>query len=214
MNRKTNLALLVALLLLNPAPTAAQLATTAVHDGAVQVGDRRFDVACPLPAEEVRIPLALALAAPVEERIVERDAARHHRALVVPSVPRGELATARLEAGNQLPDLASGHVVDGDLDVGLNPNVHDLEPWYRSRSNSQTFVTPPGGFFVGRVRFTATSFAGEWGVDSAMARAPRKGRRAIIVGIPVRLQLQRLLQVKGQKAEGQRGPGHDLTFDF
>src|SRR5688500_11421179 len=30
----------------------------------------------------------------------------------------------------------------------------------------------------------ATSFAGEWGVDSALARAPRKGRRAIIVGIP------------------------------
>ena len=30
----------------------------------------------------------------------------------------------------------------------------------------------------------ATSFAGEWGVDSAMARAPRKGRRAIVVGIP------------------------------
>ena len=29
-----------------------------------------------------------------------------------------------------------------------------------------------------------TSFAGEWGVDSALARAPRKGRRAIIVGIP------------------------------
>ena len=30
----------------------------------------------------------------------------------------------------------------------------------------------------------ATSFAGEWGVDSAMAKAPRKGRRAIVVGIP------------------------------
>jgi predicted alpha/beta superfamily hydrolase len=30
----------------------------------------------------------------------------------------------------------------------------------------------------------ATSFAGEWGVDSALARAPRKGRRAIVVGIP------------------------------
>ena len=30
----------------------------------------------------------------------------------------------------------------------------------------------------------ATSFAGEWGVDTALARAPRKGRRAIIVGIP------------------------------
>ena len=29
-----------------------------------------------------------------------------------------------------------------------------------------------------------TSFAGEWGVDVALARAPRKGRRAIIVGIP------------------------------
>ncbi len=29
-----------------------------------------------------------------------------------------------------------------------------------------------------------TSFAGEWGVDRAMARAPRKGRRAIVVGIP------------------------------
>jgi predicted alpha/beta superfamily hydrolase len=30
----------------------------------------------------------------------------------------------------------------------------------------------------------ATSFAGEWGVDSAMAKAARKGRRAIVVGIP------------------------------
>src|SRR6188768_2180221 len=30
----------------------------------------------------------------------------------------------------------------------------------------------------------ATSFAGEWGVDTAMAKAPRKGRRAIVVGIP------------------------------
>lgn len=30
----------------------------------------------------------------------------------------------------------------------------------------------------------ATSFAGEWGVDAAMAKAPRKGRRAIVVGIP------------------------------
>ena len=29
-----------------------------------------------------------------------------------------------------------------------------------------------------------TSFAGEWGVDSAMAKAPRRGRRAIVVGIP------------------------------
>lgn len=29
-----------------------------------------------------------------------------------------------------------------------------------------------------------TSFAGEWGMDAAMARAPRKGRRAIVVGIP------------------------------
>lgn len=29
-----------------------------------------------------------------------------------------------------------------------------------------------------------TSFAGEWGVDSALAKAPRKGRRAIVVGIP------------------------------
>lgn len=30
----------------------------------------------------------------------------------------------------------------------------------------------------------ATSFAGEWGVDTAIARAARKGRRAIVVGIP------------------------------
>ena len=30
----------------------------------------------------------------------------------------------------------------------------------------------------------STSFAGEWGVDSALAKAPRKGRRAIVVGIP------------------------------
>jgi predicted alpha/beta superfamily hydrolase len=30
----------------------------------------------------------------------------------------------------------------------------------------------------------ATSFAGDWGLDSALARAPRKSRRVIIVGIP------------------------------
>lgn len=30
----------------------------------------------------------------------------------------------------------------------------------------------------------ATSFAGEWGVDVAMTQAPRRGRRAIVVGIP------------------------------
>ena len=30
----------------------------------------------------------------------------------------------------------------------------------------------------------ATSFAGEWGVDTALAKAPRRGRRAIVVGIP------------------------------
>ncbi|MBV6520138.1 MAG: putative protein YbbA [Gemmatimonadaceae bacterium] len=29
-----------------------------------------------------------------------------------------------------------------------------------------------------------TSFAGEWGVDEALARARRKGRRAIVVGVP------------------------------
>ncbi len=29
-----------------------------------------------------------------------------------------------------------------------------------------------------------TSFAGEWGVDDAMAKAPRGGRKAIVVGIP------------------------------
>jgi predicted alpha/beta superfamily hydrolase len=31
-----------------------------------------------------------------------------------------------------------------------------------------------------------TAFAGEWGVDRAIARAPRKARRALIVGIPNR----------------------------
>jgi predicted alpha/beta superfamily hydrolase len=30
----------------------------------------------------------------------------------------------------------------------------------------------------------STSFAGEWGADEALAKAPRGGRRAIIVGIP------------------------------
>lgn len=30
----------------------------------------------------------------------------------------------------------------------------------------------------------STSFAGEWGVDEAIAKAPRGGRRAIVVGIP------------------------------
>ena len=30
----------------------------------------------------------------------------------------------------------------------------------------------------------STSFAGEWGVDTALSKTPRKGRRAIVVGIP------------------------------
>jgi len=30
----------------------------------------------------------------------------------------------------------------------------------------------------------ATSFAGEWGVDEALAKAPKKARRAIVVGLP------------------------------
>jgi len=30
----------------------------------------------------------------------------------------------------------------------------------------------------------ATSFAGEWGIDTALAKAPPRGRRAIVVGIP------------------------------
>ncbi len=30
----------------------------------------------------------------------------------------------------------------------------------------------------------ATSFAGEWGVDTAIAKAPRKGRKVIVVGVP------------------------------
>lgn len=30
----------------------------------------------------------------------------------------------------------------------------------------------------------STSFAGEWGVDTAIAKAPRRGRKVIVVGIP------------------------------
>ncbi|MBK8247331.1 MAG: alpha/beta hydrolase [Gemmatimonadetes bacterium] len=58
-----------------------------------------------------------------------------------------------------------------------------------------------------------TSFAGEWGVDRAMARAPRKGRRAIIVGIP-NMGVDRMKEYSPWHDPRHGGGGGDAYVDF
>ena len=58
-----------------------------------------------------------------------------------------------------------------------------------------------------------TSFAGEWGVDRAIAHAPRKARRALVVGIPNR-GAERLDEYS-PFIDAQRGGGKgDAYVDF
>jgi predicted alpha/beta superfamily hydrolase len=59
----------------------------------------------------------------------------------------------------------------------------------------------------------ATSFAGEWGVDSALARAPRKGRRAIIVGIP-NAGIDRIREYSPFRDPKNGGGDGDAYLDF
>lgn len=79
----------------------------------------------------------------------------------------------------------------GTLDV--IPNVHSPE----LDNSRDVFVYRPVSYAKGNSRYPViymhdgqnlfdpeTAFAGEWGVDRAIARAPRKARRALIVGIP------------------------------
>jgi predicted alpha/beta superfamily hydrolase len=81
----------------------------------------------------------------------------------------------------------------GELD--LLPNVHSPELGnardiyiYRPSSYSKANGRYPVIYMHdGQNLFDpATSFAGEWGVDRAIAHAPRKARRALIVAIPNR----------------------------
>lgn len=59
----------------------------------------------------------------------------------------------------------------------------------------------------------ATSFAGAWGVDEALARAPKKGRRAIVVGIP-NMGVERIREYS-PFVDIQNGGGlGDLYLDF
>ncbi len=57
------------------------------------------------------------------------------------------------------------------------------------------------------------SFAGEWGVDVAMAQAPRKGRRAIVVAIP-NMGVDRLREYSPFVDERAGGGGGDAYVDF
>lgn len=58
-----------------------------------------------------------------------------------------------------------------------------------------------------------TSFAGEWGVDDAMAHAPRKARRAIVVGIP-NMGVDRMKEYSPFLDARHGGGGGDAYVDF
>jgi predicted alpha/beta superfamily hydrolase len=58
-----------------------------------------------------------------------------------------------------------------------------------------------------------TSFAGEWGVDQAMARAPRKGRRGIVVGVP-NMGLDRMKEYSPFNDPRHGGGAGDAYVDF
>jgi predicted alpha/beta superfamily hydrolase len=58
-----------------------------------------------------------------------------------------------------------------------------------------------------------TSFAGEWGVDLAMLRAARKGRRAIVVGIP-NMGADRMKEYSPFADERHGGGAGDAYLDF
>ncbi|MBK7830915.1 MAG: alpha/beta hydrolase [Gemmatimonadetes bacterium] len=59
----------------------------------------------------------------------------------------------------------------------------------------------------------ATSFAGEWGVDQAMARAGHRGRRAIVVAIP-NMGVDRLREYSPFVDARAGGGGGDAYVDF
>jgi isoamylase len=58
-----------------------------------------------------------------------------------------------------------------------------------------------------------TSFAGEWGVDEALAKASRKGRRAIVVGIP-NMGADRMREYSPFVDPSHGGGGGDAYLDF
>src|SRR5688572_4616110 len=87
--------------------------------------------------------------------------------------------------------LSRGRQAPGTLDVIPNVqspllgNVRDILVYLPSSYDKSDRRLPVLYMHDGQNLFDpTTSFAGEWGVDRAMARSPRKGRRAIIVGIP------------------------------
>ena len=58
-----------------------------------------------------------------------------------------------------------------------------------------------------------TSFAGEWGVDLAMAKARRKGRRAIVVAVP-NMGIDRMREYSPFTDARHGGGGGDAYVDF
>jgi len=62
---------------------------------------------------------------------------------------------------------------------------------------------------------STTSFAGEWGIDVALSKAPRKGRRAIIVGIP-NMGMERIREYSPyvEERSGIGGGLADAYLDF
>ncbi len=59
----------------------------------------------------------------------------------------------------------------------------------------------------------STSFAGEWGVDHALARAARRGRRAIVVAIP-NMGVDRMKEYSPFHDPRHGGGGGDAYVDF
>jgi predicted alpha/beta superfamily hydrolase len=108
----------------------------------------------------------------------------------------------------------------GVLDV--IPDVHSPE----LDNSRDVFVYTPASYAKGTSRYPViymhdgqnlfdpeTAFAGEWGVDRAIAHAPRKARRAIVVGLPNR-GVERLDEYSPFVDPARGGGRGDAYIDF
>jgi predicted alpha/beta superfamily hydrolase len=116
--------------------------------------------------------------------------------------------------------LTRGRSAPGTLDV--IPDVYSPE----LGNHRDIIVYTPASYLKSRRPFPViymqdgqnlfdprTSFAGEWGVDVALARAPRRGRRAIIVGIP-NMGVDRMREYSPFHDTRHGGGGGDAYVDF